>query len=88
MRYDLSYEIGYFYKKYNKSILCKVMRAYICSYQKLMFPILISIGIKLQMSQIAKSPASGILVMVFGAFNSLLFHYFNLQIPSSKELHN
>lgn len=86
MNKDEELAIGYFYKKYNRSMVCRIARVYIRSFQKITFPILISLGIKLQLSQtIAKSPVSGILVMGAGLLNSFIFHYYNLQIPSAKE---
>jgi hypothetical protein len=76
-------QIGYFWHAYQKSSIYKVVRCYVRTFQRLTFPITISIGIKLITSKtIVHDTATGILVLIFSLLSSLIFHYYDLQIPN------
>lgn len=78
--------IGYFWQKYMKSYICLAYGWYIRTFQRLAFPIMISIGIKLTVSKTSTNdPAVGLLIVIFALLNSLIFHYYDLQIPNSNK---
>lgn len=76
-------QIGYFWHTYQKSFIYRAVRCYVRTFQRLTFPITISIGIKLITSKsIVHDSATGILILILSLMSSLIFHYYDLQIPN------
>ena len=80
-----SVEIGYFHQCYINSTICRIMRLFINVFQRVLFPIFTSIAIKISFNDDINSDKTiGILIIILTFVNSLVFHFYCLEIPTGK----
>lgn len=72
-------KIGEFYRFYASSKLFSLFRFYFNMYQRVAFPVFVSIGIKLTWSQFGLMDLGfGVVLIALAIFSSIIFHYYTL----------